>query len=292
LRGKANSISVSANSRNGGKESNTMEFLDRPDGRLAYDVHGPADGRLVVAVHGMGDRKETFRFLVPLLVDQGHRVAVLDVRGHGASSTGWPTYTPRAVGDDVLALIRHLDGGPATVLGNSSGTAAAIWAAAEAPDLVGALVLEATFLAPTRMSPLLRLVSWPILRSATLFAKVFHPSLYKAGKPADLPEYTIALRRTLAEPGRMAAVRGVMGDKEECHERVPELRCPALVVLGTADPDYPDPVAEARHAEGVLGAHTHTELLLLDGAGHYPHAELPEQTAARIGEFLAAAARA
>ncbi|WP_308283293.1 alpha/beta fold hydrolase [Pseudonocardia nigra] len=255
-------------------------------------MHGPADGPLVVAVHGMGDTRGTWRFLVPLLVEQGLRVATLDVRGHGASSTGWPSYTPRAVGDDVIALIRHLGGGPAVVIGNSSGTASAIWAAAEAPDLVSAIVLEATFIAPMQMSPLLRLVSWPVLRSATLFAKVFHPSLYKAGKPADLAEYTTALRRTLAEPGRMAAVRGVMGDKEECHDRIPELRCPVLVVMGTADSDYPDARAEARTAERVIGAHTRTDVLLLDGAGHYPHAEVPAATAEGVAAFLSGVTRA
>jgi pimeloyl-ACP methyl ester carboxylesterase len=90
----------------------------------------------------------------------------------------------------------------------------------------------------------------------------------------------------------MAAVRGVMNDKEECHARLPELHCPVLVVMGTKDPDYPDPVAEARTAERMIGAHTRTDLLLLDGAGHYPHAEVPAETAAGITAFLASAERA
>ncbi len=42
--------------------------------------------------------------------------------------------------------------------------------------------------------------------------------------------------------------------------------------MGEQDPDFPDPVAEARHIAGQLDA----EVLLVAGAGHYPHADYPQ----------------
>jgi pimeloyl-ACP methyl ester carboxylesterase len=42
--------------------------------------------------------------------------------------------------------------------------------------------------------------------------------------------------------------------------------------MGDKDPDWKDPVAEARWIESTLDA----ELLLVPGAGHYPMAEYPE----------------
>jgi pimeloyl-ACP methyl ester carboxylesterase len=36
-----------------------------------------------------------------------------------------------------------------------------------------------------------------------------------------------------------------------------------------------------------VAAHVHGTVLMVDGAGHYPHAELPEQVGARIVAFLA-----
>lgn len=264
-----------------------MPVLDLPDGRLAYDVQGPDDGHLVVAVHGMGDSRATFRFLAPRLVAAGHRVVTVDARGHGESSTGWPSYAPHHIGDDVIALVRDLGGGPATVIGHSSGTASAIWAAAEAPDVIDGIVLEAPFVSPVQLGPVKKVLAWPVLHSPALFAKAFYPSLYKAGKPADLGAYTSAMRATLAEPGRMAAVRGVMGDKEPSLARIPEVRCPVLVVMGTADPDYRDATAEARLAERLFApSAASVAVALLEGCGHYPHAELPEATAAAITEFL------
>jgi pimeloyl-ACP methyl ester carboxylesterase len=68
-------------------EATVTEFLDLPGGRIAYDVTG--EGPLVVCVHGMGDIRGTFRLLTPRLTEAGYRVATMDIRGHGQSSTGW-----------------------------------------------------------------------------------------------------------------------------------------------------------------------------------------------------------
>jgi pimeloyl-ACP methyl ester carboxylesterase len=62
--------------------------------------------------------------------------------------------------------------------------------------------------------------------------------------------------------------------------------------MGTRDPDFPDPAAVAREGQARIGEHTEVSLELIDGAGHYPHAELPEVTASAILPFLADVARA
>ena len=59
-------------------------YLDRPEGRVGYDVAG--DGQLVVLVPGMGDLRAAYRFLAPALRDAGYRVATTDLHGHGDSA--------------------------------------------------------------------------------------------------------------------------------------------------------------------------------------------------------------
>lgn len=81
------------------------EFLDVDGGRIAYEVTG--EGPLVVLAHGMGDNRTTFRFLVPVLTEAGYQVASTDLRGHGESSTGWPSYTRTDTAGDLLALAGH-----------------------------------------------------------------------------------------------------------------------------------------------------------------------------------------
>ncbi len=68
----------------------STQFLQRPEGRIAYDVTG--EGPLVICAPGMGDVRQVYRFLVPRLVEAGYRVATMDLRGHGESDTTFTAY--------------------------------------------------------------------------------------------------------------------------------------------------------------------------------------------------------
>jgi pimeloyl-ACP methyl ester carboxylesterase len=263
-------------------EMSETRFLDVPGGRIAYDLTGPVDGPLVVGVHGMGDTRGTFRLLTPLLVARGYRVAAMDCRGHGDSSTGWPTCSQQAGGDDLAALVRHL-GGRAVLIGNSSGAGIAAFAAAAVPQQVSSLVLISTFATKAKLNPLLAAAQGLVLRSPALWAMYFG-SLFKAGRPVDQPAYLKMLRGKLREPGRMAAVRGLVDPADRSWVEVASaITAPTLIVHGSKDPDYPDPEAEARVAQGLLPS---ADVAMIDGAGHYPQVELPEKTAAVLLDFL------
>jgi len=68
-------------------------------------------------------------------------------------------------------------------------------------------------------------------------------------------------------------------------ERMPKVnkvKQPALVLMGSKDPDFKNPEAEAKRvAEAVRG-----EYKIIENAGHYPHAEMPEVTAPLMIEFM------
>jgi len=113
------------------------EFLDVPDGRIAYDVTG--SGPLVVLSHGIGVSRQDYRFLAPMLAQAGYRVANADLRGHGESSMGWASITRTDVAGDLLALTGHL-GGPAVIVGHSISGGAATIAAATRPEQVAGIV--------------------------------------------------------------------------------------------------------------------------------------------------------
>src|SRR5512140_2172703 len=77
-------------------------FLDRPGGRIAYDLAGA--GPLIVCTPGMGDLRSSYRFLAPALVAAGYRVATMDLRGHGDSDPTFAECDDVAAGTDVVAL--------------------------------------------------------------------------------------------------------------------------------------------------------------------------------------------
>lgn len=92
------------------------QYLDRGEGRIAYDIAG--SGPLVLCVPGMADLRSTWRQLIPALVEAGFRVASMDLRGHGDSDTTFSSYDDVAAATDIAALVEHL-GGPAIMVGNS-----------------------------------------------------------------------------------------------------------------------------------------------------------------------------
>ncbi|MCM0675443.1 alpha/beta hydrolase [Micromonospora phytophila] len=261
----------------------SASYVERDGGRIAYEVHG--QGPLVVLSHGMGENRASFRHLAPLLVEAGYRVASVDVRGHGESSAGWPTYAPAEVGADLLAVVRDLGGGPATLVGSSSSAAAVIFAAAEAPGLVNGVVQLSPFVGQPKLNPFLKVAQFAVLRSPRLFG-MYHRSLFPGDRPSDDATYRRAMVATLREPGRMAATRGVIAPVEpHWTARARAVRQPVLVLMGTMDPDFPDPGAEARAARRLFAT---AEARMIDAAGHYPHADRPAATAAHLVEFLAA----
>ncbi len=258
-------------------------YLDRPGGRIAWDVAG--SGPLVVAVPGMGDLRSNFRFLAPALVGAGYQVATMDLRGHGESDATFETYDDVAAGSDILALVEHL-GGPAVLVGNSMGAGAAVWAAAEDPTAVSGLVLLGPFVRNAPVGPIKTLL-FRLAMMRPWGRKVWDayiPSLYPGRPPADLDQHRARIRESLRGPDRWAAFSATTHTSHEpAAARLAEVRAPALVVMGEADPDFPDPVAEARWVSERVGG---AESLLVPQAGHYPHAEYPEIVGPAVISFL------
>lgn len=261
----------------------TMAYLTRPRGRVAYDVTGA--GPLVVCVPGMGDLRSVYRFLVPTLVEAGHRVATMDLRGHGDSDATFDAYDDVAAGTDILALIREL-GGPATVIGNSMGAGAAAWAAAEDPGLVTGLVLVGPFVRQVPVGVVASLAfRLALLRPWGPAAwNAWYARLYPGRKPADLDAHRAAIRKSLARPGRWAAFAATTRTSHAPVEaRLGAVHAPTLVVMGGRDPDFPDPAVEA----ALIADRLHGRATVLPDAGHYPQAQYPELVGPAIVEFLA-----
>jgi pimeloyl-ACP methyl ester carboxylesterase len=256
--------------------------LHRPQGRIAYAVSGA--GPLVVCVPGMGELRSTYRFLAPALVAAGHRVATMDLRGHGDSDATFDSYDDVALASDIRALIEEL-GEPATIVGSSMGAAAGVLVAADHPDLVTALVLSGPFvrdvpISKTRAWGMRAALGGPWARRVWLS---YYPAFYPGDRGPDFDDYRAAIGKAMGGKGkRRAFSRTTRTSHRQADAVLDSIRRPTLIVMGSRDPDFTDPAAEAHMIATRVTGRVH----MVDGAGHYPHAQRPDEVNPVVTEFL------
>lgn len=209
--------------------------------RLAYDDHGAGE-RAIVLLHGLLMNRRMFDRLAAEMASRGFRVITLDGLGHGRSDRPDDVrqYSMRFFGDQLAALIDHLELDRPVVGGTSLGANATLEFAHAHPDKARALAIE-----------------MPVLDNALLGAALaFTPLLLglRFGQPAlsltaavtrRIPRshylVDIALDWLRQDPGPSRAVlEGILFDRTAPpHSERAEMNEPALVVGHPSDPLHP-----------------------------------------------------
>jgi len=260
----------------------STKYLEQENGRIAYDDQG--SGPLVICVPSMGDVRGEYRYLMPQLVSAGYRVVSMDVRGMGETSTDWSDFSVASIGKDMLALIRELEAGPAVIVGTSMAGGAAVWAAVEQPELIRGMILVGPFVRGEGNWFLKALFSIMFARpwGPAMWTK-YYSTLYPTCKPDDFAQYSAALQKNLKERGRQEGLMQMLrASKKASEERVQRVKQPSLVIMGSQDPDFKSPETEAQW----LAEHLNTEYRMIENAGHYPHAEMPDVAGPMMLKFI------
>lgn len=246
------------------------------------DVEG--QGPLIICSPALGDTRDAFAPLAAHLVACGYRVARVDLRGHGDSTASFSRYGDEATAHDLLAVIEALGGGSAVLAGASLSAAAAVIAAGQHPDRVAGLILLGPFLR-NGMGRMMRRVLQALL------LKPWGPYIWRNEASKLWPGLGDKARAraaittsSLTRPGRWAAFRATANtDHSVVAPWISRVRAPVLVVIGDADPDWKDPLAEAKW---VASNFTGAEIVTAHGAGHAPMLERPEIVGPAVSTFL------
>jgi pimeloyl-ACP methyl ester carboxylesterase len=116
--------------------------------RLAYTEYGAGDAsaraRTTILIHGLLLSQRMHEPLGRALAEYGNRTVTLDLLGHGRSERPrdmW-RYSMTLFGEQVVALMDHLDIEEAVLLGTSLGANTALEVAAAAPERLRGMVIE------------------------------------------------------------------------------------------------------------------------------------------------------
>ena len=114
---------------------------------LYYEVHGTRGNPPLMLVSGLGGAGTSWSPHVQRFAAD-YFVVVPDQRGTGRTTRSEGGYTIPQIATDMGSLLRHLDVGPAHVVGTSTGGAIAQAMALDHPDVVRSIVLASSFAKP------------------------------------------------------------------------------------------------------------------------------------------------
>lgn len=122
-------------------DASSSSFASRriDTGRITLNVRETGTGPLMLFFHGITANSAVFAPLMAALSDRFTTIAV-DQRGHGRSDKPDAGYEAVDYADDIAALIRTLDRGPAILIGHSLGSRNSVTAAARHPELIRSVV--------------------------------------------------------------------------------------------------------------------------------------------------------
>jgi pimeloyl-ACP methyl ester carboxylesterase len=94
-------------------------FIENDGASIRYSAYG--SGSPVILLHGGLGHSGNWGYQVPVLIKAGHRVILMDSRGHGRSTRDSKPFTYELMASDVLAVMDHLDVDRAALVGWSDG---------------------------------------------------------------------------------------------------------------------------------------------------------------------------
>lgn len=240
------------------------------------------DGPAIVFSHGLLMTHAMFDPQVAAL-GADYRVITWDERGHGeAEHEGKWTYWDSAA--DVLALMDHFGLESAVLAGMSQGGFLSLRAALLAPERVEALVLIDTQAGTEDPAVAPMYADWTDTWAATGPdpAALDYAAQTILGPGTDHTPWT-AMWMSLPWHRAPQLMHPLLA-REDIHDRLGEITCPALVIHGTEDAAIPVAKAQAL----VDGLSKARPLVLVDGAGHASNLSHPGPVNAAIAEFLGA----
>jgi pimeloyl-ACP methyl ester carboxylesterase len=272
--------------------------LEVPRGSVQIFEEGPPSAQPIVLIHCYACSMHWWDRLAPLLAED-HRVIRIDLLGFGGSEKPSSGYSIEEQADAVAAALDQLRVQGAVVVGHSMGFSVATAVAQRASQLVDRLVnldegpttdaCSEPFTAKLMYQPVIGEALWRVLPGFMVkdaYSDAVAPDFeIEDGFPNPDQVLDDFDAMTYASYSDARDGNDDFRDEIALPDRLRPLAIPLLSVFGTED-QICDPEESQDAYATVPGARIEE----IDGAGHSPNVERPEETAALIEDFAGPAA--
>lgn len=222
-------------------------------------------GTPVILLHGGLGNSCNWAYQVPALIDAGHRVIVIDSRGHGRSTRDTRPYSYELMASDVLAVMDRLEIAKAAIIGWSDGACTGLVLARSHPERIAGVFFFACNMDPSGTK---EFVLTPIVERCFSRHTKDYAALSATPDAFDAFVQAVSLMQQ-TEPNYTT-------------DDLAEIHVPVAIVHSEHDEFIKREHADylARHIPGA-------ELVLLPGVSHFAPLQRPAQFNATLLAFLA-----
>ncbi len=257
------------------------------DINVHYVIEGPDDAPVVTFSHALGADLGVWQAQAEACSER-YRVLRYDTRGHGDTDAPTGPYSLEQLAGDVVALLETLGIAKTYFVGLSMGGMIGQVLALEHPQLVRGLILCDTASGRGELDQATWDTNWK-MRIESVLSDGLGPQLDATIErwlspqwAADHPEVVAGIRRTIEK----TPVAGYVGcchaiSKLDLTERLSEISCPTLVIVGEDDQGTPVSAARVIH-ERIAGS----RLCIVPAARHLANVECADLVNREILSFL------
>ena len=264
--------------------------LDGARVRFQRAGSGPA----LLLVHGLLGYSFSWRNTIPALADHA-TVYALDLPGAGFSDMPpGMNCSMRATAERLLRFMDAVGVSDCNLLGTSHGGAVAILTASLAPERIRRLILvdpvnpwsaHGTMLSVFLSNPVIAPIFLRVIPHARVLEEFYFRRMWgdpRRIRPGILEGYMKPLRRPGAFEYGISVLRCWNHDLGEVKSALPLIsHIPTLLVWGSLDA-----AVDPRSAAKVQSYFRDCRLLMMEGIGHLPYEEAPEEFNCAVIEFL------
>jgi pimeloyl-ACP methyl ester carboxylesterase len=238
--------------------------VEHDGARIWYATYG--SGSSVILLHGGLGHSGNWGYQVPALVSTGHRVVVIDSRGHGRSTRDARPFTYELMASDVLAVMETLHLEEAAVVGWSDGACTALILAMKIPARVAGVFFFGCNMDPSGTKE----IAW----SNPILARCLSRHAQDYAQLSATPDKF----KTFAD-----AVGLMMKTQPNYSARdLADIHTPVAIVQSEHDE-----FIKSEHAEYLARSIPGAELIILPGVSHFAPLQRPEQFNSVLRAFLA-----